>query len=456
MPRPVIVLALVAGCLCAAAIGQDRTRPDPFAPFAIVVGDGPRAEALDTIVRDAGMRRRRIASADCTPTALRLADLVVIDWPDAAELGDSLPLGELDRWDRPTVFIGTSGERFARSWGLPGPGEMERMPADGLGPEMQRRLPPDGAATVVWRQGHLFHFACDVSPVDFASAERAWFQFVIREAMTFVTDRPILRHAPANGVPLPAAERERRQRIDATAALLQRNVTQRDGLAALPELLTGDRKVEAETLLQDLVVDGPGPETSRNNWRNWLKPRSDRLVWDGLSYLWRIDPLAHARGVPTLLLRGGVRADGGPRDPGAVALATKVAQHYGGRAFDDLTTFTCWQGDICYLWDRRGGWFRMENHGVLPAGARAVQWDLAVLDTAADRDVIWGGGPAPQPKVSARYAFRNLIVNAFLPAMLLEPGTSLHLRPDADSAEQRALLEPGQFVAELHHVANDC
>lgn len=435
--RATILCSCLGGVFAPGARAQGN---DLAAPMAIVVGDGPRAAALESIVRDAGMRRRRIASAKCTAADLRLGDVVVVDWPAEVALGDALPLGELDRWDRPTVFVGSSGERFASAWGLPGPGELERMPPHARGPEMQHLAPTDGAVTGVWRQGHLFHFACAASQEDFPAVERAWLQHVLRMAATFVSDRPILRHAAANGAPLPAAEAARRQRLEAAATALSLDPADMNVLLRLPDRLEGEQGEVAATLLQDLIAEGPGPDTTRNNWHSWLKPRLGAMVWDPLSRVWRIDPLALGRGVATPTVRGAARADGGPRDPAAVALATRVVQHHGGRAFDDLTTFSCWQGDVCYQWDRRGGWFRIENHHVLPPGARAVPWDLAVLDTAADADVIWGGGPPPRPRVSARQAFRSLITQSFLPLMLLDPGTSLQLRPEADSADQKALV----------------
>jgi hypothetical protein len=63
-----------------------------------------------------------------------------------------------------------------------------------------------------------------------------------------------------------------------------------------------------------------------------------------------------------------------------------------------------------------------------------------VLDTAADRDLIEGGGPGPQPRISARQAFRTMVLRLFLPAMLLDPGTSLRLLPDADPDGRRVLV----------------
>jgi len=434
--RPSFLFALALVCQDVWLPGQAN---DLAAPLVAVVADGARAETLDAMLRAAGMRRRRIAVADCTPAALRLADVVVVDWPEG-ELPGALPLGELERWDRPTVFVGTSGERFAQGWGLPGPGEMARMAPPDLGPEMQRFAPPDGAVTEPWRQGHLWHFTCAEAPADLTAAERGWLLSTVRVAATFVTDRPVVRHATIAGAPLPEAERQRRTRIDTATELLRFDARALDELLALPDLLDGPYREPVQTVLQDLVADGPSVGTSRSNWGNWIKPRRDKLVWDALSQVWRLDELAFARGVASKDLRGSARADGGERDANALALATKVVQRYGGRAFDDLATFSCWQGEIHLSWDRRAGYFRAENHFEMPARARGVQWEVAVFDTAADRDVVRGGGPAPRPTVSASYLYRQLHARLFLPAMLLDPGTSIRRQPEADSAEQQALV----------------
>jgi hypothetical protein len=65
----------------------------------------------------------------CTPEQLRTADVAVLDWPKEQGalhwIGDMrvpplAPLGELARWDRPTVLIGSAGLNFAAAWNLPG------------------------------------------------------------------------------------------------------------------------------------------------------------------------------------------------------------------------------------------------------------------------------------------------------------------------------------------------
>lgn len=410
-------------------------------PLVFVVADGDRARAIDDILRGAGLRRRKLATADCTPSALRLADVVVVDWPEGVDLGATSPLGGLDRWDRPTVFVGSSGARFARRWLLPDPAAIAAMDVDDLGPEMGRMPPPADAVTRVMRQGHLFHFTCTPAPGAFAADERTWFVDTVRYAARFATDRPILHCPTIDGAPLSPDELVRRQRIETLAQQWQIEPNRQSALVALPERLDGVDRQQAEALLLDLVADGPGPDTTRNNWRNWLTGRRDKLVWDDLSRVWRLDELAYWRGIASQNLRNGARAGGGERDAEALALAAKVAQHYGGRAFDDLATFACWQGDVRCLWDRRNGWFRVENHHLdLPAKVRATQWEVAVFDTAADRDVIWGGGPPPRTRVSARSQYRSLAVRVFLPALLLNPGTSLDRRRGKDADSEQVLV----------------
>ncbi len=434
-PPSVSAFVFATGCAVAAVRGQGH---DLVLPRVVVVADGGRGTALDAILRDADLRRRRIACKDCTPAVLRLADVVVVDWPPD-DLPGARPLGELERWDRPTVFFGTSGERFARSWGLPGPAEMDRLAECDRGPEMQCFAAPVGAETAVWRQGHLLHFACAAAPADLTAAERAWLVATVRRAATFVTDRPIVRHATTGDAPLPERELQRRRRIAATAALVHCDVHRLPGLLSLRRALFGAHKAQVTVLLDDLLTQCVAADEPHREWLHWLEPHRGALVWDELSYVWRLDPLPASRGAWSQSLRGDVRADGGVRDAAAAALARKVVQCYGGRAFEDLATFSCWQGDTCHLWDRRRGFFRSEDHGEVPVGARAGQWGVAVLDTAADRDVILGGGPAPQLLVSARDNFRLLVTRLFLPMMLLEPGTELGRRPEYDSAGRQAV-----------------
>lgn len=422
-----LCLFFASAMVTAAARGQVH---DPVALSVAVVADGDRAAALDAVLRDAGMRRRRIATAECTPEALRLVDVVVVDWP--GEIVAASPLGALDRWDRPTLFVGGCGDEFAHRWGLLTAKELTELPAAKRTPEIEVLGP-----TLV-RQGNLFHFA-GAAPEPSSADERERFAAVLRLAARFAADRAILRHATVGGAPLPPAEIARRERIDATAKQLGKDVASGADMVSLPDLLGGANRDAVERLLVDAIADGPGAGTSRNNWKFWFQAHADDVVWDDVSRTWRLDRLAYARSVPSRELVGANRGADPPVDAEALGLAAKVAQKYGGRALDDLATFTCWQGDVHCSWDRRAGVFRAENHHVLKPGALATAWSLAVFDTFAEVDVIKGGGPPPRPTVSALGAFRELVGRAFLPALLLDPGTTLARRAADDDGNLRAL-----------------
>ena len=99
-------------------------------------------------------------------------------------------------------------------------------------------------------------------------------------------------------------------------------------------------------------------------------------------------------------------------------------------------------GAVTAMWDRPRGIFRIENHYVPKRGTFAIPWSVAVLDTAADRDLLQVGPGGPIPRVSARGAFRELIVRVFLPLLVAEPATSLWLEP-AEVADGAA---PAKFV----------
>lgn len=436
------LLPFPACCLVAlTAVGASVAQDPPSLRLSVfVVGskDAPETKGMLDAVRGAGMAPRLVERAACAPEALRTADVVLVDWPAEDALGERLPLGPFERWDRPTVFVGTAGERFANRWGLPTATAMAAMPGPTRGPEMQERRPPDGAVTVVWRQGHLFHFPAPSAALRDGS-ERAWLMATLTQAARFVSDRPILRLGAPAGAELPVAERERRERVAAACLKLGLEAHDRASLMALPERLVGGDQATAARLLVDLLPGSKDASATRNTWSSWLGVHGAALVWDPLSFAWRLDRLAFGRGVASSACRDDARADGADRPADAVALAGKVVLHHGGRALADLATFSCWLGDVHYQWDRRGGWFRMENHADVPAGARATAWTVSVLDTAADEEVIWGGGPPPRPRVSARGDFRDLVERVFLPTLLLDPGTSLRRRAEDDADGLQAL-----------------
>lgn len=116
-------------CLLAVAAAQDRTR-NPALQVAFV-GDlqQDRGKAFVQFLRSQYPRVDAIERAGCTPSRLRAADVVVLDWPQPGAVSDwirdkqgprSNPLGELRRWDRPTVLLGSAGLNLAADWNLPG------------------------------------------------------------------------------------------------------------------------------------------------------------------------------------------------------------------------------------------------------------------------------------------------------------------------------------------------
>ncbi|MFY9345999.1 MAG: hypothetical protein WAT39_26145 [Planctomycetota bacterium] len=346
----------------------------------------------------------------------------------------------------------------------------------------------------LWRQGHLLHFGFEPAPGEYNDTGRKLLLNGIAYIARFTTDRPIVRTRtfadPQGAGPsrywldfmltsgkaqqedlaamfaAPWQERiaaepsladarafvrqhlgamccaGRKFTFDDDALAFGVDLRERASLARLTGMLADPATAApARALLQRLLPDGPPPDTTPNNWRNWLQPRLPALCFDPLSLVWRLDPVAHWRSFASDDLRGPARADGDAvRDPAAAELAAKVVAHHGGRrALDDLATFACRFGEVRCLWDRRAGIFRLENGGTIPAGNLGTPWRVVVFDTAADVDLVRGGGPAPRPFVSGRGFFRELQERLFLPLLLLDPGTSLRLLPD--DAEGRACLE---------------
>ncbi|MEO6597498.1 MAG: hypothetical protein ABIP94_22365 [Planctomycetota bacterium] len=184
-----------------------------------------RTQAIEAMLREAGMRSRTVERSACAPELLRTDHVVLLDWPEEQAPGATMPLGELERWDRPTVFLGRGGEHFARVWGLPSPAELAEL--TDLGPEIERIEPAAGASAVVWRQGHLLYFEAHSSPAEFDEAERRWLAQILAYGSRFVIDRPIVRHPTATGAPLPERECLRRVRIDEAARALGVRVHER-------------------------------------------------------------------------------------------------------------------------------------------------------------------------------------------------------------------------------------
>lgn len=121
---PAVVLALSL-----AAAAQDRSL-NPALHVAFV-GDllSPRGLDFVQFLRAQFTRVDAVERATCSPDKLRTADVVVLDWPQAEgvmlwlddqQKARHSPLGELARWDRPTVLLGSAGLNLAALWNLPG------------------------------------------------------------------------------------------------------------------------------------------------------------------------------------------------------------------------------------------------------------------------------------------------------------------------------------------------
>lgn len=346
---------------------------------------------------------------------------------------------------------------------------------------------PDYAG--VWRQGNLLHFGFQSQPSKLNENGRKLLLNGIDYIARFATDRPIVRVRTIFDAEGPAAPmlrldqcltpdcdvaslaalfsapwREQIERLDPAAAYafvrdripaLVRddklfafsqlafdaaiNLQSTEAPRKLTALLDAERGGEARELLHRLLPTGPEPDTTANNWRNWLGARQRYLVHDPRSLVFRLDPVAQWRRAESSGLRGPARADGDAEvDAEARELAAKVVAFHGGaRALDDLRTFSCRLEDVHYLWDRANGILRIENHGEVPVRTRTTPWQVIVFDAAADRDLIMGGGPAPRPRISGRGMYRQLVERIFLPLLLLERSTSLQLLPEGGDGNHR-------------------
>lgn len=121
--------AVVALCTALAAPAQDRSL-NPSLHLAFV-GElqSERGKDFVQFLRAQFHRVDAIERNGCTPALLRTADVVVLDWPQQQGVIEWMqdkqkphhnPLGELRRWDRPTVLLGSAGLNVAADWGLPG------------------------------------------------------------------------------------------------------------------------------------------------------------------------------------------------------------------------------------------------------------------------------------------------------------------------------------------------
>lgn len=110
-------------------LGQDPAANPPLHVAFVGKLDEDRGKSFVQFLRQQFARVTPVAIEGCTPAKLRTADVVVLDWAQAdgvmAWMQDkskerSHPLGELARWDRPTVLVGSAGLNAAAYWGLPG------------------------------------------------------------------------------------------------------------------------------------------------------------------------------------------------------------------------------------------------------------------------------------------------------------------------------------------------
>lgn len=424
LSRAAIAFAMALAFAAPVAVrAQQATEP----PLRVaLVADGLRGRQFEKLLTAAGMRVRRISPDRASPGALRmLGDVVVYDWPQVLGPGTALPLGELARWDRPTVFVGLASEHLPPRWGLPTSAQLAAMSEGDFGPEIEIVARPAGATVGVWRQGNLAHFASELAPDELGAADRAWFNQVVTYLADFVIDRPIVRYATQNGEPLPAAEVARRVRIAGTFARYGHDVWQHELLDELAKRVEGIPGDPVRDLLEDLVPDGP-VGGGKQDWAAFVGVPQANMCWDALSQVWRVDPLMDYR-IGWAPKRGRARADIAARDAKARDLVAKVIAFYGGAALGDLGTFSCWSGNTLLAWDRRNGLFRTERHS--DATGRPTR--VSVVDTAmVDRPLPRGSsGRLDEPGVAEYIAMLECV---FLPALLSERTTGYSLFPPAD------------------------
>ncbi|MFT4515445.1 MAG: hypothetical protein ACI89X_003769 [Planctomycetota bacterium] len=393
---------------------------------AFVAGKGDLAAAeLRTSLKNAGMRIRHVSPEHCARESWWQADVVVVVWPKGLPVGSRTPL---ERWDRPTVFVGDTGDRFAKYWDLPTAKQATSWFTNS-GTELESKT-FEGSKEWCVRQGQLVHL-----PKPMPTEKAAWLastEAAVRWAAHFRSDRPMVRMV--RDKQRLEVERMRVRRLHAAAVELDVDVVTMNSLLNVPVMLLGSEQEQAETLLTALFPEGPGAGANRTDWLNWMQPRKNALVWDQTSEVWHFDKLAYRRG-----LRGRARrterADGLNNDPRAIAIARRVVDYHGGQALDDLATFSCWDNNLHYMWDRRRGYFRMENHAEQQPQAPAKQWRVAVMDTASGEQIVLHR----HRRRTALTAFQSLVERAFMPLMLLDPGVGLRYI-EAESDDETAVL----------------
>ncbi len=420
-----LAVAALIGCLLACPTSSQTVTAARLQVAFVADKDDAFAAELRTALKQAGMRIRLVAPKECCRESWWQADVVVLAWPADLPVASRTPL---ERWDRPTVFVGDTGDRFAKMWDLPTARQVnERLLHAGRELEVREFAGGDGQCV---RQGNLVHL-----PMPLPTQRAVWFaecEATVRWAAHFRSDRPMLRIV--RDKQRIEAERQRVSRVHAATVALDVEANVLKSLLDLPNMLLGSDQEQAEALLVDLFPEGPGAGATRNDWMNWLRARGPALFWDPATELWHLDKLAYWRGHrgPRRIEQ---RAEGLDNDTRAIPLARKVVNYYGGQALDDLSTFSCWSGDVHYMWDRRRGYFRIENHEERDAATARRPWRVTALDTATNEQLDWDR----TRHTAAATSFRSLIELTFLPLMLLDPGTELRYL-EAQSDEQTAAL----------------
>lgn len=120
---------LTASLLAATVLAQDPAANPTLHVAFVGKLDSDRGKSFVQFLRQQFARVTPVAIDGCAPEKLRMADVVVVDWAqgdgviawmnDTQKAHDN-PLGKLERWDRPTVLIGSAGLNLAADWNLPG------------------------------------------------------------------------------------------------------------------------------------------------------------------------------------------------------------------------------------------------------------------------------------------------------------------------------------------------
>lgn len=122
-------LAAAAVILATAVPGQDRARNAGLHVAFVGELETDRGRDFVGFLRAQFPRVDALERDECEPELLRFVDVVLLDWPQQAGVIQWLqnkgqprrnPLGDLERWDRPTVLLGSAGLNVAADWGLPG------------------------------------------------------------------------------------------------------------------------------------------------------------------------------------------------------------------------------------------------------------------------------------------------------------------------------------------------